>query len=97
MSFTARYSKQQFTSQNIYGVPGWAPQFSLAAAIIVALTAAAIAAIPATAATAAEEQDQDDDPAHITAAETIIATEITHKNTSIFLMQPSMPLIPWYS
>ena len=38
----------------------------------------------APAAAAAEEQNQNDDPAHITAAETIVATEITHKNTSMF-------------
>ena len=65
-------------------MPGWAPHSFLAAAIIVALTAAAIAAIPATATTATEEQNQDDDPAHITAAQTVVATEITHKNTSMF-------------
>ena len=61
-------------------MPGWAPPSVLAAAIAVAF--AAVAAIAAAA--AAEEQNQDDDPAHITAAETIVATEITHKNTSMF-------------
>ena len=62
-------------------MPGWAPQFSLAAAIIVAIAAAATdAAIAA----AAEQQNQDDDPADIPTAEAVVATIVTHKNTSIF-------------
>jgi hypothetical protein len=57
--------------------------FPLAATVVVAIAAATIATV-VTIAAAAEEQNQNDDPAHITATETVITTEITHTNTSTF-------------
>ena len=64
-------------------MPGWAPHcpfLAAAAAIALAATGAPIAA-------AAQQQDQDDDPTHIAATETVIATEVTHTNTSKFLIR----------
>jgi hypothetical protein len=73
--------------------------FLAAAAVVIAATAATVIGVVSAviAAAVAQQEDEDDDPAHITAAQTVVATEITHKNTSMFLMRPSMPLIPWYS
>ena len=63
-------------------MPDWAPHcLYSAAASGLALAAAVIAA-------AAQQQDQDDDPTHIAATETVIATEVTHTNTSKFLIRP---------
>ena len=66
--------------------------FPLAAAAVIALVAAVVSV-----AAAAEQKDQNDNPAHIPTAETVIATKVTHKITSTFLIRLSMPLIPWYS
>ena len=74
-------------------MPGWAPHcpfLAAAAAIALAATGAPIAA-------AAQQQDQDNDPPNIATTEAVVTAKITHKDTSIFLMRLSMPLIPWYS
>ena len=72
-----------------------APFCLAAAAIVIAATvvAAAVAA-PHGATAVAEQQDQNDDPANITAAETVI---ITHRIYLREILQRHLPLIPRYS
>ena len=69
-----------------------------AAAVIVAATAAVIvvaAAIAAPGAAAvAEQEDQNDDPANITATETVV---VTHKDYLRKFLHGCLPLIPRYS
>ena len=64
-----------------FGHPIGCPCFLAAAAGVIAATAAAIVvacAAQAVATAIAEQENQDDDPANVTATETIV----THKNTS---------------
>ena len=70
--------------------------FCLAAAAVVVTAAAVTAAVaaPHGAAAVAEQQDQNDDPANITAAETVI---VTHRIYLREILQRQLPLIPRYS
>ena len=64
------------------------------AAGVIAATAAAVVGVHQTVATAvAQEQDDQDDPANITAAETIV----THNQIPPKFFRGDLPLIPRYS
>ena len=65
----------------------------LAASMIAATAAAVVVANQAVAAAVAQEQNNQDDPANITAAETIV----THNQIPPKFFRGDLPLIPRYS
>jgi len=70
--------------------------FCLAAAAVVVAAAGivVVVAAPHIAAAVAEQEDQNDDPANITATETVV---VTHRNYLRENLQRHRPLIPRYS
>jgi len=66
--------------------------FGVLAAAIAAAVAATVVAAAQAATAVAEQENQDDNPANVTATETIVI----HKNTSKNFFT-AKPLIPWYS
>ena len=80
--------------------PGWVPFLIYLAAATVVDAAAVVGIVVATAVAApgaaavAEQEDQNDDPANITATETVIVTHIHYLRKNL---QRQSPLIPRYS
>ena len=75
------------------GIPRGNLFIYLAAGVIAATAAAVVVANQAVTATVAQQQDDQDDPANITAAETIV----THNQIPPKFFRGDLPLIPRYS
>ena len=92
-----RKAQRMLRHERIKGASWEAPFSQLAAAAVViaaAVIAAAVAAPHVTAAAVAEQENQNDDPADVTAAETVI---VTHKYYLQEFLSGCLPLIPRYS